>query len=119
MRRPPNHRIGVIQGLRALADELAAQPDLPVPFIADITYCAIHDTDAEQIAEIDRIAKILGVTVTDDDGHYRVARRFDSVEYRAVALSEKAQRRYLAQTSYRDSIRTDDDTENKTESGDT
>ena len=116
MRRPPNHRIGVIQGLRALADELAAQPELPVPLIADITYCAIHDTDTEQIAEIDRIAKILGATATDENGHYRVARRYDNVEYRAVALSEKAQRRYLAQTSYRDSIHTDDDTAAETES---
>lgn len=111
MRRPPNHRIGVIQGLRALADELAQQPDLPVPFIAEMTYCAIADSDAEQIAEIDRIAAILGETPIDEDGHYRVTRRFYSVEYRAFAISEEASRRYLAQTSYRDSVRVDEEQE--------
>ena len=110
MRNPPNHRIGVIQGLRALADYIAEHPDVPVPLIVEISYHPIADTDAEQIAEIDRIAKTLGQTPEHTDAdHYRVSRRFDSVEYRAVAVLENAMRRYMATNSYRDSIRTDDE----------
>jgi hypothetical protein len=110
MQEPPNHRIGVIQGLRALADHLAEHSELPVPLIAEISYHSVGDTDAEQIAEIDRIAKTLGQTAEHTDAdHYRVSRMFDSVEYRAVAVLERAMRRYMATTSYRDSIRIDDD----------
>lgn len=110
MHNPPNHRIGVIQGLRALADHLAEHAELPVPLIVEITYYPVSDNDAEEIAEIDRIAKTLGQTAEHSNAdHYRVSRRFESVEYRAVAVLDRAMRRHLATTSYRDSIHIDDD----------
>jgi hypothetical protein len=108
MRQPPNDRIGVIQGLRELADFLAQHPDLPVPLITQISYCALGDTDAEEQAEIDKIAKLLDRTAEyTTAGHYSVSRLFASVEYRAFTVPEHAMREYVAKNSYRDSIQID------------
>lgn len=108
MEQPPNDRIGVIQGLRELADHLAQHPDLPVPLITQISYYPEGDTDAEQEAEIDAIAEALNRTADySAGGHYIVFRRFCSVEYRAIAIPDRAMREYLARNSYRDSIRID------------
>ena len=81
-----------ISGLRALADYLECNPEVPAP-----GYSVVYTfpTDGEWPAmcdEIDAIAARLGVIahVTPPGGHYVAVRVFGPVEYRAVAIPPKS-----------------------------
>lgn len=102
MRQPPNHRRAVIHGLRQLADELSQNRDIPVPLVIEVSYHPRGETDAEKHAEVDRIAKVLGVIPEFAAGaeHYRAVRRFGAVEYRAVTVSTKDLAQWEALMSY-------------------
>lgn len=106
MRQPPNHRRAVIHGLRELADELDHNRDIPVPLLVEISYHPRGGTDEEKRAEVDRIAKVLGVTAEFFAGreHYRAVRRFSAVEYRAVTISAKDLAQWNALMSYRPNL---------------
>ena len=102
-------RAKVIDGLRQLADYLADHPDVPVPGYGwDLNiYTDSDDDDAVALAEVHRIAAILGVTPADDTargGHYIATRCFGLVSYRAVHVPERRMAEHRALMSYRDCV---------------
>ena len=98
------HRAKVISGLRQLADWLDAHPGVPVcPFGWDLSTYPQHADDANRAAEVDRIAAILGVTVTDQTGqggHYIAARSFGLITYEAVYIPRRRRDACNALMSY-------------------
>jgi hypothetical protein len=98
------HRAKVTSGLRQLADWLDAHPDVPVsPYGWDLSIYPQHDDDAARAAEVDRIATILGVTVTDQTsqgGHYTAARTFGLITYEAVHIPRRQRDACKALMSY-------------------
>jgi hypothetical protein len=98
------HRAKVISGLRQLADWLDAHPGVPVsPYGWDLSIYPQHDDDTARAAEVDRIAAILGVTVTDQTptgGHYTAARSFGLITYEAVYIPRRRRDACAALMSY-------------------
>jgi hypothetical protein len=105
-------RAQMIVGLRKLAGYLEDHPELPVPdYGGDVTVYP-NGTEAEQRAEIDRIADILGVNPTDNtgrDGHYTASKSFARITYRAVYIPSRAWAKHRALNSYRPNITVDPD----------
>ena len=86
-------RTRLIAGLRELADFLDQNPDVPMPWRADVFVFPPEGSDAEMFAEIDMIAGRIGVAASDADspaGHYSAVRDFGPVRYRAVAIPQAA-----------------------------
>jgi hypothetical protein len=83
----PTERAALIGGLRALADYLESNPEVPT-----LIYSTVHTFPpdggwAAMRAEIDAIAAWLGVIAyRSAGGHYVATRSFGPVEYRAVAI---------------------------------
>jgi len=96
-------RSNLIAGLRALADFLEGNPQVPVPRQVDMLVFPSVSTDGKMRAEIDDIAKLIGVEIHDQTaeyGHYAVARKFGPVEYRALAILARARASHDALMSY-------------------
>jgi hypothetical protein len=103
-------RAQMIVGLRTLADYLEDHPDLPVPDYGGDVSVYPDGSEAEQRAEIDRIAAILGVNPTDNtgrDGHYTAEKTLGRITYRAVHIPSRARARHHARNSYRTNITLD------------
>ena len=86
-------RVRLVAGLRDLADFLDQNPDVPVPWRADLLVFPPEASDAEMFAEIDTIAELIGSTASDADsprGHYSAVRDFGPVQYRAIAIPYNA-----------------------------
>jgi hypothetical protein len=81
----PKARAVFADGLRALADFLSAHGDLPVPSPTSEVSVYPDGTDNAKKAEIERIARCLGVAPVGRLGLYRAARNFGPVVYQAVA----------------------------------
>lgn len=81
-----------IAGLRALAEYLESQPNLPTPrHGASVLVFPLHGTSGEQRAEIDAIAARINAEACEIvNGHYGVSRFFGPIEYRAVAIDPTA-----------------------------
>ena len=98
------HRGKVISGLRQLADWLDAHPGVPVcPYGWDLSIYPRGD-DAARIAEVNRIAAILGADITDETrqgGHYIAARSFGLITYEAVHIPQSYRDTHNALMSYR------------------
>ncbi|GGT08988.1 hypothetical protein GCM10010156_77370 [Planobispora rosea] len=99
-----DYRAAVIQGLRDLATFPEANPAVPIPR-HDVTflYFPTRGTDAEMIAEIDRIATLLGVTPDPSDtiyGHHKARLAFGPVGYEALAVLAARHAQHQADTSY-------------------
>lgn len=98
------HRSKVTGGLRQLADWLDAHPDVPVcPYGWDLHIYPHLADEAAGRAEVDRIAAMLGVHVTDetqDGGHYRAIRSFGLITYEAVHIPQRYRDTYEALMSY-------------------
>jgi hypothetical protein len=79
-------------GLRELADFLDQNPQVPAPRRADLLVFPANGSDAEMFAEVDAIAEQIGVTASGEgpSGHYRACRDFGPVQYRAVAIPNRA-----------------------------
>ena len=109
MHRPPNHRRAIITGLRQFADFLDLRPDIPLPLIVEISYHPLGRSDEEKRADIDAIAKFLGVTAVYEarGEHYAASRLFGSVLYRAVTVSTKAMDEWSARKSYEHNVQLD------------
>ncbi|MGW3352092.1 hypothetical protein ACWDA3_53110 [Nonomuraea rubra] len=102
-----NHRTALINGLLDLAAFLEAHPDLPIPPSVTVHHFPRQDSDADQRAEIDQLAALLGSEIDYEDfpyDHYGTSRLFGPVEYRAVAVLAAARARFDAETSYRGCI---------------
>jgi hypothetical protein len=82
------HRNELISGLRALADFLDRNPEVPAPSTADVLVFPPGGSDAEKRREIDVIASRIesGTEISPARHHYMTSRRFGPVEYRAVAI---------------------------------
>lgn len=95
-------RTQVISGLRELADFLEANPAIPVrEYGWDLHYNA-RGTDAEEKAEVDRIATLLGVTPIDDrpDGHFIASKTFGRITYEAIHIPARRMAIHHALMSY-------------------
>jgi hypothetical protein len=84
----PIQRQELITGLRALADFLESNPDVPAPQYTDVLVFPPHASDAENRNEIDAIASRIGSGTETSPArrHYMTSRRFGPVEYSAVAI---------------------------------
>ena len=84
----PSQRRALISGLRALADFLESNPDVPAPEYTDVLVFPPSASDAEKRRQIDVIASRIGSVAETFSSyrHYRTSRRFGPVEYRAVAI---------------------------------
>ncbi|TDB86447.1 hypothetical protein E1264_17770 [Actinomadura sp. KC216] len=98
-------RAAFVAGLRELTEFLEAHPDLPLPR-PDLSFSVREGDDADERAEVDRIAEILGAEPeeTADGGHYTVARSFGPVTYEAVAITSACMARYRALMTYGDAV---------------
>ena len=86
-------RVRLIAGLRDLANFLDQNPEVPVPWRADVLVFPTDASDAEMFAEIDTIAELIGSAASDADiprGHYSAVRNFGPMHYRAVAIPHSA-----------------------------
>jgi hypothetical protein len=82
-----SQRAALIGGLRALADYLESNPEVPAPIYSDVFTFPPDGNWAAMRAEIDAIAARLGVTGHETGGgHYVATRSFGPIEYRAVAI---------------------------------
>jgi hypothetical protein len=87
----PTVRAALISGLRALADYLESNPEVPAP-----AYPVVHTFPAagewlQMRAEIDATAARLDVNAhLTGGGHYVAVRFFGPVEYQAVAIPRKS-----------------------------
>jgi hypothetical protein len=80
-----------IAGLRELADFLDRNPRVPAPCRADVFVFPADAEDTEMFAEVDSIARLIGMTAGADGspcGHYRAIRDFGPIQYRAVAIPQ-------------------------------
>ncbi|MDX3101610.1 hypothetical protein [Nonomuraea angiospora] len=105
-----DHRTALINGLLDLAAFLEAHPDVPVSSNVTVHYFPDQPSDADQRAEIDQIAALVGSKIDYKDspyGHYTTSRLFGPVEYRAVAVLTAARARHDAEASYRGCIQPD------------
>jgi hypothetical protein len=87
---PAGMHARLAQGLREMADYIAARTDLPIPASVEIHYCIPADSDKAGEDEAFRIAAIIGSAVTgDDDGSSSEAVRAfgPTVCYRAIYLT--------------------------------
>ena len=84
---PPQRR-ALISGLRALADFLESNPDVPATEYTDVLVFPPPAPDAEKRRQIDVIASRIGsgTRTFSTYQHYQTSRRFGPVEYRAVAI---------------------------------
>ncbi len=83
-------RAALIGGLRALADYLESNPQVPAPSYSDMLTFPPDSDCLGMRAEIDAIAARLGVAAYGTGGgHYVAARSFGLVEYRAVAICKQ------------------------------
>jgi hypothetical protein len=107
------HRRELIASLRTLAAFLDANPLLPAPRYGPVRVSVhpLYDTDAsteaEAIAEVERIAVLLGTTSTVQHGHHVASVEFGNVRYQAVAITQAAMDRRAALESYCDVITLD------------
>ncbi|TDE54112.1 hypothetical protein E1295_15875 [Nonomuraea mesophila] len=105
-----NHRSALINGLLDLAAFLEAHPQVPVSSSVTVHHFPDQNSDADQRAEIDQIAALVGSEIDYEDspyGHYATSRLFGPVEYRAVAVLATARARHDAENSYRGCIQPD------------
>ncbi|TYB56818.1 hypothetical protein FXF51_42695 [Nonomuraea sp. PA05] len=107
------HRSRLIADLRGMADFLDMNPQLPVPRYGSVRV-SVHpryDTDAlteaEALAEVERIAALLGVPIRAKNGHHIACVDFGLVSYEAVLITQTAMDRADARDSYRHSMSTD------------
>jgi hypothetical protein len=83
-------RSALISGLRALADYLESNPEVPAPAYPVVYTFPSADDWAQMRVGIDATAARLGVNAhLTGGGHYVAARLFGPVEYRAVAIPRK------------------------------
>jgi hypothetical protein len=85
-------RRDLINGLRALAEFLESNPDVPAPpdTVLFVFPPSLDRDDQERRAEIDIIASRLYTQAYElIRGHYTVSRHFGPVEYRAIAIKRQ------------------------------
>lgn len=87
-----NHdeRIALVAGLRALADYLEDNPEVPVRPSLDVLAFPPDGTCADMRGEVDAVAALIGATTRETImDHYTASRFFGPVEYRIVAICKQ------------------------------
>ncbi len=108
-----SHRDRLIADLRGMADFLDQHPQLPVPRFGPVRvsvhprYNTADTTETEALAEVERVAALLGVTPQVKAGQHVVAVKLGMTEYEVVLVTQAAIDRDKARNSYRNSISTD------------
>ena len=83
-------RARTIEGLLQFAGWLATHPDIEPGFMGYHTmHCVRADTDADGIAEVERMAAALGVTVNYGD-HITAGRQFAGFGFRVCYIPQAA-----------------------------
>ncbi|MEU5939378.1 hypothetical protein ABZ807_09325 [Micromonospora sp. NPDC047548] len=100
-------RPGIIAGLRALADFHEANPDVPFSVAADFTYCVLADNDADGLAEVRRVAELLGAEVNINAGSADAKRMFEGLPFRVFYVSRQRSADWQALTSYDQNVTAD------------
>jgi hypothetical protein len=86
----PIRRAALIGGLRALADYLESNPDVPAPKYTEVYTFPPDGECAVMRAEIDAAAALLGIRAWwTPGGHYMARRMFGPVEYQVVAICKQ------------------------------
>jgi hypothetical protein len=100
-------RAELIADLRAFADLLEARPDMPAPPNVHVQHSLYHrdfPTDEERVAEVERLAAILGVEVDRRDKAVAAVLPLGRVEYTVHAMTREGAARYDAEMSYRGAV---------------
>ena len=96
-----------IDGLRELADYLAAHPTIPVPRHGSEINLHLDSTDEGGRLQVRKIARKLGATVIDetsDGGHYYAQKDFGPITYRALSIPQSCMAQHYALHSYEGSV---------------
>jgi hypothetical protein len=100
-------------GLRQVADYLDTHPDIPAaPYGWELLVSTHRTTDVDGIAEVDRIAAVLGVPVEDgiaDGGHYAAIKTFGPITYQAFHIPARYRAAHRAFMTYAESVTPDAD----------
>ena len=103
-------RAEFVAGLHALADYLAANPGIPIPYGRHYLQVHAAGSDEQQRAQADLVSRMLGQPVNDrtsNGGHYEVTRSFGPVSYEFTAIPAARMAEHHALMSYRDSVAPD------------
>lgn len=107
------HRSQLATDLRSFADFLDSNPGIPAPRSVDVSLLPRHDgsakTEAEAIAEVERIAAELGTPVEVHNGHHTATISFGLIRFRAFVVTAQAMARHEALWSYQGVITPDVD----------
>lgn len=111
-RRTASHREQIIEGLVNLAAFLETNPAVPVARFAwtlNVSSSVSLDsvTDLRQRAEIDRVAELLNVPVSDataEGGHYLAQRHFGPITYEVTHIPARWMAEYYARQSHRNCV---------------
>ncbi|MFL1375749.1 hypothetical protein [Nocardiopsis protaetiae] len=105
----PALRSRIIADLRALADFLDANPDLPVSqhTTLDITYFPHTTTDTGAFAEVAHVGALLKRIPAWEGDHYVVEHQAGAARYRAVAIPERVRAAHRAWATYTGNVRPD------------
>ncbi|MFI6540851.1 hypothetical protein ACIBHY_50925 [Nonomuraea sp. NPDC050547] len=100
-------RAQLIADLRQFAKYLEEHPALPVPHhgVVSLSFHPVCDTDAEAIAEVERVAVLHDLPVQRRSGQHFATLALGCVEYTIVAIEQEAVDAYDAHQSYRSNFR--------------
>ena len=96
----PQRRREFIDGLRQLADYLAANPALPVPGHETDIIVLASDAEDGGITQILELSIQLAAPFAERDGFYRTARKFGPLTYKGVSQCRASLAHYRAYLSY-------------------
>jgi hypothetical protein len=100
-------RTALIADLRAFADLLERRPDMPAPPYVHVQHSLYHrdfPSDEQRIAEVERLAAVLGVEVERTDKAVVAVLPLGRVEYTVHAMTIEGSARYDAEASYRGAV---------------
>jgi hypothetical protein len=105
--QPHDQRKQQIADLRDLVDFLDAHPDLPVGNLQPGYHCLTSTDDEAGMAELHRIAAILGTEVTGEGHTHRYARRrFGTWEYEAYYILREHMAAHMVESRHISALRT-------------
>jgi hypothetical protein len=97
-------RKAVVDGLRELANFLVLASSLPVPRYPSLMLNVVADTDADRRAAVTRVARLLKVSVQEDEGTIRAVRNFGPIRFQCWASTLAGDAEWNARRSYDGSV---------------
>ncbi|NRQ35766.1 hypothetical protein HII36_28610 [Nonomuraea sp. NN258] len=105
-----NRRARLIADLHRFADHLEAHPHVPIPRLGPVRvhvhplYDTLAGTEAEAIAELERLADLMDTPVTVRHGHHVACKEFGLITYELVVVTDAAMGVAEARRSYENVI---------------